>query len=132
LKYKPFDQNAPNQVFYIVPVNNSNPLNDTCIIYNNHSGKAIDIPQGTFEHGMQLIQCEAIKRFNQRWRWLKIGNGYLLQNVLNGQCIDIAKEKKSSGSKVIQWEKTGGTNQQWKPVPCGAGVWKIESIHAPG
>ena len=90
LRYKAFDSNAANQIFYIVPVNYSNPLNDTCVIYNNHSGKAIDIPQGTFEHGVQLIQYEPNKRFNQRWRWAKIGNSYLLQNVLNGQCIDIA------------------------------------------
>ena len=51
---------------------------------------------------------------------------------MNGQCIDIAEEKKASGSKVVQWEKSGGTNQLWKPVPSGAGLWKIESIHAPG
>lgn len=63
---------------------------------------------------------------------MKQGGGYLLQSVLNGQCLDIAEEKKTSGSKVVQWDKTGGSNQQWAPVPAGAGVWKIKSIHAPG
>jgi hypothetical protein len=75
LKYKAFDENATNQIFYIILVYYSNPLNDTCIMYNNHTGKGIDLPQGSFEHGAQLIQYEANKRFNQRWRWVKIGTG---------------------------------------------------------
>lgn len=115
-----------------MPVNNSTVLNDTCILVNNNSGKAVDIPGATFEHGERLIQYEKNKRFNQRWRWVKAGSGWLLQSVLNGQSIDIAEEKKTSGSKVVQWDRTGNSNQQWAPVPAGAGVWKIKSIHAPG
>ncbi len=99
---------------------------------NGSSGKAVDIPEGTFEHGERLIQYELNKRFNQRWRWVSKGNGYLLQSVLTGHCLDIAGEKTESGSKVVQWDKTGNSNQLWKPVPAGQGVWKIGSIHAPG
>ncbi len=132
LRYKKFDPNVLSQLFYIVPVNNSTPLNETCILVNANSGKAVDIPGATFEHGERLIQYEKNKRFNQRWRWVKHGAGYLLQSVLNGQCIDIADEKKTSGAKVVQWDKTGGSNQQWAPVPAGPGVWRIKSIHAPG
>jgi hypothetical protein len=132
LRYKKFDPNAINQLFYIVPVNNSNFLNETCVLVNAYSGKALDIPGGTFEHGERLIQYEKNKRFNQRWRWVKQGAGYLLQSVLNNQCIDIAEERKDAGSKVVQWDKTGGSNQIWRPVSTGPGVWKIESIHAPG
>lgn len=131
LRYKKFDPNVLNQIFYIVPVNNSAPLNETCILVNNNSGKAVDIPGATFEHGEKLIQYEKNKRFNQRWRWVKQGNGWLLQSVLNGQALDIAEEKKSNGSKVVQWDRTGNTNQQWVPVVAGAGVWKIKSVHAP-
>jgi hypothetical protein len=132
LRYKKFDPNVLNQLFYVVPVNNSVPLNDTCVLVNANSGKAVDIPGATFEHGERLIQYEKNKRFNQRWRWVKQGNGYLLQSVLNGQSIDIAEEKKTTGSKVVQWDKTGNSNQQWAPVASGQGVWKIKSIHAPG
>lgn len=48
LRYKKFDPNVLNQIFYIVPVNNSTPLNETCILVNNNSGKAVDIPGATF------------------------------------------------------------------------------------
>jgi hypothetical protein len=41
-----------------------------------------------------LIQYEKNKRFNQRFRWVKAGNGYLLQNLLTGLFLDIAGEKK--------------------------------------
>jgi hypothetical protein len=132
LRYKKFDPNVLNQIFYVVPVNNSTALNETCILVNANSGKTVDIPGATFEHGERLIQYEKNKRFNQRWRWIKNGNGWLLQSVMNGQIIDIAEEKKTSGSKIVQWDKTGASNQQWAPVPSGQGVWKIKSIHAPG
>lgn len=132
LRYKKWDPNVLNQLFYVVPVNNSTPLNESCILANASSGKAVDVPGATFEHGERLIQYEKNKRFNQRWRWLKQGNGWLLQSVLNGHCLDIAEEKKTSGAKVVQWDRTGGSNQQWIPVPAGAGVWKLKSVHAPG
>ncbi len=48
LRYKQFDSNAINQLFYIVPVNNSTALNDSCILVNNSSGKAVDVPGSTF------------------------------------------------------------------------------------
>jgi hypothetical protein len=132
LRYKRFDPNTLSQLFYIVPVNNSTTLNDTCILVNNNSGKAVDIPGATFEHGERLIQYEKNKRFNQRWRWIKQGNGWLIQSVLNGLVLDIAEEKKERGAKVVQWDRTGSSNQQWAPVSSGPGVWKLKSIHAPG
>lgn len=132
LRHKKFDPNVLNQLFFIVPVNNSTPLNETCVLVNANSGKAVDIPGATFQHGERLIQYEKNKRFNQRWRWAKQGQAWILQSVLNGQALDIAEEKKTNGSKVVQWDRTGNTNQQWAPVPAGAGVWKIKSIHAPG
>lgn len=133
LRYKAFDPNALNQLFFIAPVNNSAALNETCILVNACSGKAVDVPGATFDHGERLIQYEKNKRFNQRWRWIKQGNGYLLQSLLNGLCLDIAEEKKTSGAKVVQWDKTGGSNQQWTPVPTAQqGVWKLKSVHAPG
>ena len=51
LRRKQFDPNSINQLFYIVGVEYSNAFKDTCILVNNHSGKALDVPGGTFEHG---------------------------------------------------------------------------------
>jgi len=131
LRFKKFDPNVLNQLFAVVPINNSIPLNESSILTNANSGKALDVPAATFDHGERIIQYEKNKRFNQRWKWVKTGGGYLIQSVLNGQCLDIAEEKKTTGSKVVQWDKTGGTNQQWIPVASGQGVWKIKSLHTP-
>lgn len=132
LRFKDFDPNAINQLFYIVPVDQCGGLNNTCIITNASSGKALDIPGATFEHGERLIQWTKNKRFNQRWRWENCGAGYLLVSVLNGQCVDIAGENRDPESKVVQWDRTGGSNQTWRAIPCGEDVYRIESCHAPG
>lgn len=79
-----------------------------------------------------MIQYQINKRFNQRWRWVQSSKGYVLQSVLHDLCLDIAEEKTEKGSKVVQWNKTGGSNQQWRLIPAGNGIFKIESIHAPG
>ena len=51
LRYKKFDPNVLSQLFYVVPVNNSLPLNESCILANSSSGKAVDVPGASFEHG---------------------------------------------------------------------------------
>ena len=132
LRYKDFDPNSLNQLFSVIPVDTCSGLNNTCIIVNSHSGKALDVPGGTHKHGERLIQWEKNKRFNQRWRWEPHGNGYLLVSMLTGHCVDIAGEKKDPYSKVCQWDRTGGSNQLWRPTPCGPDLWRIESCHAPG
>lgn len=132
LRHKDFDPNAINQLFYIVPVNNCNGLDHTSILINNHSGKALDVPGASFEHGKRLIAWEKNKRFNQRWRWVDYGGAYLLQSVLNGHCVDIAAQAKEPESDVIQWDKTGGANQRWRVIPQGQGLYRIESVHASG
>lgn len=108
----------------------TNPtINTSSIIVNKISGKALDIPGGTFEPGERIIQYEVNKRFNQRWTFVKHDKGYLIQSVLNGLFLDIAGESRSSGAKVVQWSKTGNPNQQWLPEPLGNGVYKLRSIH---
>ena len=114
-----------------MPVNNSGALNESCILVNNNSGKALDIPGGTHDHGERLIQWEKNKRFNQRWRWVRRGGGFMLKSLLTGHCVDIAEEKKDHGSKVVQWDETGGSNQLWAPRNAGNNTFKLESVHAP-
>jgi hypothetical protein len=64
-------------------------LAETAIIANKNSGKVLDIPEGTFKHGVRIVQYAKNKRFNQRWRWVKNGGGYLIQSLLTNQCLDI-------------------------------------------
>ena len=56
----------------------------------------------------------------------------MIQSLLTNQCVDIAVEAKEHGSKVVQWDETGAFNQLWQPHKAGNGIYKLESVHAPG
>lgn len=128
MRVKDFDPNSENQLFRIEQVSNFS-LENSAVIINNLSGKALDIPHSTWKHGERLITWETNRRWNQRWHFHKHGKGILIKSALTGQCVDIAGEKRDSGAKVVQWDQTGGSNQQWHPEPCGNGLYKFRSCH---
>ena len=97
-----------------MPADNSAALKDVSLLINNNSGKSLDVPNGTLEPGTRVVQYESNYRFNQRWRFVKKGNAYMIENCLSKQCLDIAGEKTEGGSAVVQWEKTGNNNQLWR------------------
>jgi hypothetical protein len=120
-------------LFRFEPVNNYT-LQNSAIIINNLSGKALDVPGATFEFKKgktNLIQWEKSGRWNQRWHFEKHGKGVLIRSALTGCCVDIAGENKKPGGHVIQWEKTGGSNQQWFAEPCGNNLFKFRSCFEP-
>ncbi len=119
-----------NQLFRFELVNNPS-VQQSALIINNMSGKAIDVPGSTMKKGERLIQWEKNKRWNQRWRFVKTGKGVVIQSVYNGLALDVAEEKKENGAKVVQWDKTGGANQVWIPEPAGNGVFKLRSAMDP-
>lgn len=130
LRYTDFDGNKENQLFRFVQVTNPT-IEQSAVIINNLSGKALDVPGATWKKGERLVQWEKNKRWNQRWRLIRNGKSVTIQSVLNGLCLDIAEEKRENGAKVVQWEKTGGANQAWTPEPAGNGVFRLRSCHEP-
>ena len=115
-----------------MPADNSKALQGTSILINNNSGKSLDVPDGTYKPDTRIIQYTPHLRLNQRWRFVREGKGYLIQNALTGLYLDIAGEKKKGGSAVIQWNKTGNSNQQWMIEEAGNRLYKIGSLHAAG
>lgn len=116
-------------LFRFEPVNN-NTIQNSALIINNLSGKALDVPGATFEYKKgktNLIQWEKTGRWNQRWHFEKHKKGVLIRSALNGCCVDIAGENKKAHGHIIQWEKTGGDNQQWFAEPCGNNLYKFRS-----
>lgn len=51
LRYKDFEMNNEGQLFRFEQVNGNNTLNNTAVIINNLSGKALDVPASTFDKG---------------------------------------------------------------------------------
>lgn len=125
-----FDPNNEAQLFRFEKVTN-HTLQQSCVLINNMTGKALDVPGATFKKGERLLQWNKNKRWNQRWQFHKHGKGVIIKSALNGLVIDIAGESRDNGAKVVQWEQTGGSNQQWFPEPCGNGLYKFRSCHEP-
>lgn len=130
LRYGQFNPNAENQLFTFAQVNNQT-IAQSAVIVNNFTGKALDVPGATMKKGERLIQWEKNRRWNQRFRFVRQGQGVAIQSIFNGYNLDIAEEKRESGAKVVQWEHTGGANQLWIPEQAGNGIYKFRSVHEP-
>ncbi len=52
----------------------------------------------------------------QRWKFIKNGDWYLIQNKDNQQAFDVEGAKKENGAYVLNWDVHKNTNQQWKLV----------------
>lgn len=130
LRYEQFNPNKESQLFRFEQVNNPT-IAQSAVIVNNFTGKALDVPKATFKKGERLIQWEKNKRWNQRWRFNRMGQGVAIQSIYNGLVLDIAEEKRTSGAKVVQWEVTGGANQLWVPEQSGNGVYRFRSVLEP-
>lgn len=89
LRVHDFDPNSENQLFRIQLVDNYT-IENSAVIINNLSGKALDIPNSTRKHGERIVCWEKNKRWNQRWHFQKHGKGVLVKSVLTGQNLDIA------------------------------------------
>ena len=116
LRISNFNPHDENQLFRFDVVGSNNyTIQNSSIIINNWSGKALDIPGSTFKHGERIIQWSKHKKWNQRWYIQKDPKGYVIKSAMNALVLDIAEEKRENGAKVVQWEQSGGMNQYWMP-----------------
>lgn len=133
LRIDHFNPQDEAQLFRIEQVNNQT-IQNSGIIINNYTGKALDVPGATFEFKKgktKLIQWDKNKRWNQRWHFQRTGKGVVIRSAMTGCCIDIAGESRKNGADIIQWEHTGASNQQWFAEPSGNGLFKFRSCHEP-
>lgn len=104
LKYEEFNPKKESQLFYFEVVNlNNNTLRNSCLIVNNLSNKVLDVPEASHKKGVRIVQWKKNRRWNQRWLLIKVGDKYIIRNVLNGLCLDINGQGRNNGEKVIQW-----------------------------
>lgn len=81
-----------------------------------HSGKCLDIPDGSSQDGVQLQQYGCHGGSNQQWRFEPVAGAdtYLVRSAHSGKCLDVAGGSTDNGAAVQQWSCHGGTNQQWR------------------
>jgi hypothetical protein len=98
-----FDLNNEHMVFKMVPVTNNLEVNSSVFIRSGLSGRVLDVPGASTQKGEAIIQYRQNYRFNQRWKLVKVENGFMIQNVRSKLYLDISGESREPGAKIIQW-----------------------------
>ena len=92
------------------------PVGDYYKIISDYTGRALEMPHGSSDDGVELVDWDYWGGDNQLWELRPADQGYELVNKNSGKCVDVAGNSKEHGAKVHQWECHGGANQQWQIV----------------
>jgi len=85
-----------------------------------HSGKRLDVFNGSLDDGGSVVQWAANGGTNQQWQFVDVGGGYYnLVNRNSGKCLDVYNNSTADGGSVVQWACHGGANQKWQWVAIG-------------
>lgn len=103
----------------------------TYYIYNQGSGKCIDVYGNSTSNGANIIQWTYHGGSNQQWQVNSTGDGYYtLTAQHSGKLMDVSGASTANGANVLQWSYNGGTNQQWAIADQGDGSYKLTARHS--
>ncbi|GAB3175172.1 hypothetical protein GCM10027059_48510 [Myceligenerans halotolerans] len=84
------------------------------VLVNQHSGKAMEIANGSSTEGAEVTQFTRNDTCAQQWRFLDSGGGYYrLQNRCSGLVAEIYEHSVDNGATVVQWSDLGNPNQEF-------------------
>jgi|1186.fasta_scaffold38253_2 hypothetical protein len=77
-----------------------------------HSGQCLDVKDGAYTDGAQIVQMPCSSSSSQQWKFVKMSwaddqNFYEVVARHSGKCLD------KSGWNVVQWNCHGADWQQW-------------------
>jgi len=89
-----------------------------------HSGKVLDVTNGSTADGGDVVQWTANSGTNQQWSIISVGNDYYkIVNRNSGKVLDVFEASTADGGDVVQWTSSGtsgSTNQQWRIEAVGS------------
>jgi len=83
------------------------------IIMAKHSGKCIDVYNGSVDDGAQMMQERCDRRDTQQFTLVSVGDTYQIVGKLSGKCLTVSGASIDNGAPVLQSGCTGGDNQLW-------------------
>lgn len=86
-----------------------------------HSGKAMDVADGSSKSGTNVWQWHVNGTAAQTWNFEDAGNGYVYLKSGLGTYLDVSKNNTANGTNVISYAFNGGNNQKFKLVPVDGG-----------
>ncbi|GAB3760981.1 RICIN domain-containing protein [Spirosoma pomorum] len=100
-------------------------------IASRNGGRAISVPNGATNDGVQLRQLTYAKKASQQWKIQADADGYYkLVNGNSGKVIDVYNNLTNDLVNIIQWPSTGQKNQQWKITPDAQGYYVFTARHS--
>ncbi|MGN9783115.1 ThuA domain-containing protein [Nonomuraea sp. ZG12] len=89
---------------------------------NVKSGKCLDVPNGSTEAGVQLLQwtCHPASeghQIHQRFHPVAAGEGWKISSEVSGLCLDVEGVSQADNAKVVQWTCTDTDNQKFRLTP---------------
>lgn len=102
--------------------------NGVYFIQVRHSGKVLDVGNGSRSNGANIAQYTLHKGKNQQFRFKSAGGGYFfIQNVNSGKYLDIAGGGRHNGANVQQYQYHGGNNQRFRLKSAGGGYYYLQN-----
>lgn len=96
------------------------------ILTAQHSGKSLDVAEGSYSDGGNVQQWTDNGSAQQQWKVIDTGGGYYkLISQLSGKVLEVAGSSAADGGNVQQWADNGGSSQKWKIVDAGGGYYKL-------
>jgi hypothetical protein len=94
-------------------------------IVASHSGKCLDVTDGSLQDGARLQQWECNGLPQQRFWITSLDGERFTVMTAAGKVLD--GENFGQGSDVQQWSDLGGANQRWQLLPAGTDEYTIWS-----
>ena len=95
-------------------------------IVARHSGKCLDVSDGSTLNGAAVIQWTCLGDTNQQWQAIPIGDGYLKFVARHsGKVLAVQAGSLANGAAIVQSTEAGTAPQQWQIFDVGGGYLRI-------
>ena len=100
-------------------------------IISKHSGKCLDIPDGSIGNNIIAQQFDCHGENNQQWKIIPDGNGYYtIKARHSGKCLDVWDAATGNNARIQQYDCHGGNNQKWQIISDGSSYYTMKAKHS--
>jgi hypothetical protein len=109
----------------------SGTFSGTYKITARHSGKALEVANGSAADGANVQQWTDNGSTAQRWIITATTDGhYRLVSKASGKALEVSNSSLADGGNVQVWTYTGGNNQQWRIEATTDGYYRLTARHS--
>lgn len=96
-----------------------------------HSGKCLEITDGSLANGAKVQQMACNGSARQQWKLRNVsGDVWEFTSLPSGKCADVTGVSSANGALIQQWTCAGTNNQRWRVADLGSGQFEFRSLHS--